>query len=255
MFYFQPKCRSGQIWARKFLLLASFAFITQSLHAQFYLVSQSLSENVSGWAEVPGMPATNYNASGYGASGSVFLLNPQGVVALANSSVHADFNFAPGQISFTSLAYFDTGGGINDGGTCYADADFLCSISFFVNEPVSYNYSFVNLTGSGHQATLSQSFMFGDADGTVILSQSNVINYLGVLTPGTIYTISVSEQLAANTPDPLGNEFRKELDFNLTAVQEPSSSLLLGFGALLVLHVRMWRGHHVRLVPRRLRKD
>ncbi len=209
-----------------------------NVQAQFNVSSESTSLEVTDSAQVPPQATTNYSSTSTGESlnGSVFASAPQ-ETALANSSLQLSTTFSAGQIGFSSDVYVDTAGGSDGFGTgqyCYAEADYTFSLSFTVANQVMYNLSFPTLQGSGHQHTLNQQFSFSSAIDGVLVSQPTLgPGYSGLLTPGDTYAIAISEQVTADTADFDGNEWRQDLDFDLTAVPEPSSGLLLGTGAVM----------------------
>ncbi len=214
-----------------------------SVRAQINVLSDSSNLNISGWAQTSPQSAVNYSSSSTGGSlnGSVFESGPGGA-ALASSSLQLNTTVSTSQIGFTSDAYVNTGGGSGGGQSSYAEANYSFSLSFNVSDQVAYNLSFPTLQGSGRQHTLDQQFSLSSANDGVIVSQPTLgPGFSGMLTPGDTYTLSISEEITSDTPDFFGNEWRQDLDFNLTtvnlnggisAVPEPSSGLLLGATAV-----------------------
>lgn len=208
--------------------------------------------NISGWAQVSPDSAINYsaNATGGTLNGSAFQAGSGGV-ALAGSSMQLTASLSPGQIGFSSDAYIYTGGGAGSGQSCYAEAHYTFSLTFNVSGQIGYNLSFPTLQGSGRQHTLDQQFSLSSAnDGILVANPSVGPGFSGIFNSGDTYTLSISEEITADTPDFYGNDWRQDLDFDLTAfnltngvspVPEPSSSLLFGVVLLGMAMVALWR--------------
>lgn len=213
-----------------------------SAQGPFNFFSESTTLNISGWAQVPPQSMTNYSATSMGSSldGGVFASAPD-ESANADSSVQLDAMLSTSDINFSSMVYTDTGGGPDGFGTgqyCYAEADYTFSLSFNVASAVMYNLTFSDVHGFGHQHTIDQQFTFSSAENGVLASQPQLgPGYSGLLTPGDTYTIAITEEVTADTPDFSGNEWTQDLSFDLTAVPEPSSALLFGAGAAAVTFI------------------
>lgn len=208
--------------------------------------------NISGWAQVSPESAINYSANATEGSlnGSAFQAGSGGI-ALAGSSMQLTTSLSPGQISFSSDTYIYTGGGAGSGQSSFAEADYTFSLTFNVSSQTGFNLSFPTLQGSGRQHTLDQQFNLSSAkDGVLVSNPSVGPGFSGVFNPGDTYTLSTSEAITADTPDFYGNDWRQDLDFDLTAINlangvspvpEPSSSLLFGIAALGMAMIALHR--------------